>query len=330
MTNTKVTLSSTARAELASLSVPLDPTRQYALYEVLEAAAKATGKQVVSDYYWQPPRDLQEPSMVQLYGSPSSLLDWLTLHTLARCERRELRWAGGCPSPWEIGWDWGDAGDFLRFRSRERSLWRASFLSPDLLARLNKQVDQYLPTRETPEAWGKVLDLTLEMRDYAWLVPRASEAEVRLGRLLAYESPQDPLAQQKRALRELAMRIGLTTEWRGLATFSERQWRAIRGPGLRADLDLRPDQQEALGLLPDPASDRTALQGKIVRLTPEDPPEGPRTTPVSPALAVQERFDILKCPREGEENAGSISLRALQVKLQLPPLPAAKVADASK
>ena len=326
---TRVTLTPRTSEELSALPLPLDPTRKYALWEVQQAAAKASGRHVVSDYCWQPPRDPRNTFVAETYGTPRSLLDWFTLHAVAHGPRS--RWLDPDEgSPWSLGWDWGDAGSFLRFRSRERDLWRASFLPADLLARLDGQLARYLPPPGHPQAWGKTVEIALQLRDYAWAVARARPAEVRLGRHLAYESPADPLAPVKRALRDLVMSGKPEAEWRALAVLTDQQWQALHADGLRADLDLRPEQRTQLRLFPgEDRWNRKDPTGLLLRLTPENPlPGAPRTEAgLPPVTEVTTVFDILTYTRGPKKVASYAFTRAFRLKLQLPPYPYAAKAE---
>jgi len=181
---------------LSSLSVRFDPRRPYALWEVQEATAAASGLHVISDCFWQERRRL---------GERETPLDALRLSCEARPQ--ESRGSIRRPRTREV-WEWGDAGSFLRFRSENRALWRASLLPATALAQLDAYLEPYLP--RPPEfgdgatTWSARLSLDLD--EVIGIAQPLNDLQLEYGGRLTYEDPADPIGACRYGLREAVLR----------------------------------------------------------------------------------------------------------------------------
>lgn len=193
---TPTNLSREVADRLSSLSVRFDPRRPYALWEVQDATAAASGLHVISDCFWQERRRL---------GERETLLDALRLSCDARPE--ESRGRTTRPRTREV-WEWGDAGSFLRFRSENRALWRASLLPVTALAQLDAYLEAYLPTPselgDGATTWRARLSLDLD--DLIGIAEPLNDLQLEYGGRLAYEDPADPIGACRNGLREAVLR----------------------------------------------------------------------------------------------------------------------------
>jgi len=219
---------------LSSLTVPLSVGRTYALWELQEAVAAASGLNVVSDCFWQPGRPLTD------VGS--------ALHILASsCQASPARAVESGDPAWLAGWEWGDAGSFLRFRSINRALWRASLLPARVLARLDDYLNPSLPDLADPEwpAEGFSLDLAVDLPELFQLSDSLDDLELVYGGWLLYEDPADPTGACRHAVRNAFLRLPTgdqadalhVASWanvfRVMASLSPEQWELACGRGLR-------------------------------------------------------------------------------------------------
>lgn len=192
---TPTSLSREVADRLSSLSVRFDPGRPYALWEVQEATAAASGLHVISDCFLQERRRL---------GERETLLDALRLS----CEARSQESQGSRRPRTQDVWEWGDAGSFLRFRSEHRALWRASLLPVTALAQLDAYLEQYLPRPsdfgDGATTWSTRLSLDLD--ELIRIAQPLNDLQLEYGGRLAYEDPADPIGACRNGLREAVLR----------------------------------------------------------------------------------------------------------------------------
>ncbi len=238
-------ISPAAEERLSAIKLPLQAGHPYALWELQEATAAASGMDVVSDCFWQPARPLQE------VGS--------ALAALASASRA---WADRVASPadaaWLAEWEWGDAGSFLRFRSVDRDAWRAALLPGPALARIDQYLSRFLPQMKKPE-WprdGFSLPLSFELNELLQIGRLLDDMQLAYGGRLLYEDPSDPGAACRHALREAFLSVALgnpvgpgqagweANAFRLVASLEEGQWRLAQGAGVKCR-DL-PDDQLAI------------------------------------------------------------------------------------
>jgi len=239
---TEAGVSPAAQERLSALVVPLQSGRSYALWEVQEAVAAASGLNVVSDSFWQPARELPEAG--------SALLA-----LASACHPQADRASMLSQAAWLAGWEWRDAGSFLRFRSIDREAWRAALLPESAVAELDKQLRAFLPGGEVGK-WpgqGFTLQLSVEPADVLHFGSLLNDLQLTYGGGLLYEDPTLPAEACRHALREAFLSLALShpvppgrAEWevnafRVVASLSAGQWDLARGPGLRRQ-DLRKEQ----------------------------------------------------------------------------------------
>ena len=193
---TPTSLSREMADRLSSLSVRFDPRRPDALWEVQEASASASGLHVISDCFWQERRRL---------GERETPLAALRLSCEARPQ--ESRGSTTRPRTQEV-WEWGDAGSFLRFRSENRALWRASLLPVTALAQLDAYLEPYLPRPselgDRATTWSARLSLDLD--EVIGIAQPLNDLQLEYGGRLTYEDPADPIEACRNGLREAVLR----------------------------------------------------------------------------------------------------------------------------
>jgi hypothetical protein len=317
----RLPLSAGMRQTLSGGALPLDTAEGYALWQVQEATAKAFGVHIVSDYFWQPARNLQQGNWALSPGTQLNALQTLALHCLARAGRGSF---AGDPDQWALGWEWGDMGQFLRFRSRERDIWRSSILPPGVVARLDTQLDAYLPKLGDPAGWGRSVSYRIVLEPFYWVMPCLNPEQARWGGKLGYEPPTQPLARERDALRRLILRLGMDGTSPFLATLSTEQWRLMRGEGLRVRNDLTAEQYALITKMaaeenqegPAPDVSEAVIRLKPDAPTPDDVPPGPPFREV-----IMEQTD-LECTQGARTLIGTCVAGAYQIQLDLPPYPA--------
>jgi hypothetical protein len=234
--------------------------RAYVLWQVQEAAAAASGLHVVSECFWQPSRMLD----YQMEEPPSSLLDALRLSTFAPAPRGAV--LGGVPESVTSapGWEWGDAGSFLRFRSRDRDLMRGAFLPESVEQSLREQFEPYTVglldklalarerarrARSSHVLRPPRLTVPLDIRDSAGLALQLTPLQARWGGALTYRDPSAPQEAYHQAFRSALLR-GLSGTWgrayRIIAGLDEEAWCRLNGAGLRwgEDFTFRESEEE--------------------------------------------------------------------------------------
>jgi hypothetical protein len=237
-----------------------DPRQWYTLWQVQEAAAAASGMHIVSDCFWQPPRGLEN----QTDEPVSSLLDALRLSTFAPAPRGALLEATPGSGSSQPGWEWEDAGRFLRFRSRDRDLMRGAFLPKSVEQTLREQFEPYtvglldrlvLAREKARHAWPPYppnpprLTVPLDIRDSAELARQLTPLQARWGGVLTYRDPATPQEAYHRAFRSALLR-GLSgtarRAYQVIGGLDDDSWNRLNGAGLRwgEDFTFRDSEEE--------------------------------------------------------------------------------------
>jgi hypothetical protein len=230
------------------------------LWAVQEAVAALAGLNVVSDCFWQPDRPLQE-YLALLGPGATTQLDLLTvlrLHCL-RLVGRDSFWHRLVDQPWRaMGWEWGDAGAFLHFRSPDRDLWRAGFLPESAIGEINSWLEPELPEVMASDG-ADPIRVPIEPKRFCQLVADLAEPQRRWGGHLIYSDPTDEIEYTRFAFRGYV--LGDASEQAlaavMLAGLTDQQWERIATQGLRYGVDftpaLRPDAPASLSVqLPQP------------------------------------------------------------------------------
>jgi len=232
-------LSPEHREQLASLELALSAEGKYPLWQVQEAVAKASGINIVSDCYWQGPRDFARvmkllypearPNMTALLAlQVSTIADrgrWWVLHgTFAR------------PSANAVTWEARSAGAFLSFRSAERDLWRGAFLSVETLAALDRASEPCLSEAKA----GAEVRAPVDWRALAPRTARLTPAQQKWGGVLTYEDPTDGRNALRQSYRTQVLEAAASQPcvMRLLTSLSEKQWEGLRGEALRIGEDV--------------------------------------------------------------------------------------------
>jgi len=269
-------ISPAAESLLSTLDLPLDGGRPYALWELQQTVAASSGLNIVSDCFWQPRR--------VLHGADSAL------RALAlSCRAFEERASESRDPTWLAAWQWGDAGSFLRFRSTDRAVWRASLLPPDALAQLDASLAPYLPALSEPDLppEGVSLRFLLDLPQLFRVAASLDDLQLAYGGRLLYEDPTDPLSVCRQALRQAFLDVdgeGMTAvRWgarslnffRLLASLTPGQWDLLRGQGLNCS-QLNEDQLARLRGSTHPWGDQDMEQPSRLVLEAEGPmPQAP-------------------------------------------------------
>jgi len=293
-------LSPEAEARLSSFTLPIGRSTPYALWQIQEAVAAASGMHVVSDCFYQPNRSLErglellypdrEPEMTGLLA--------LQISCLSPEDPAMLIW--GVPGDHRAGWEWHDAGEFLRFRSASRDLWRASTVPPEILARIDTQVAPYLDPAVASNVPESTVEVQMDLEEISAIAAALSSLQVEHGWRVTYGDPAEKASAYRQSLTSTLL-MGVAGEvdvLRVLGTFSGSQWQQLRESGLNVGRDLTPGQRSALGFSeeggrpsaevrgpgPPPAMPgmgrglplwgrRGDLSGTVIRLLGERPPD---------------------------------------------------------
>jgi hypothetical protein len=264
---------------LRALRLPVEMGARYALWQVQEAVAARTGMHVVSDHFAQPPR-LPEDVLASLHPEQEFAPDALSLlqaNCTALGEREQIRSGAGSFS-YVVRWEWGDAGDFLRFRSADRDAWRAAFLPAEVVATLDEWLPPYLP-RDPATATSAAVPL--DVRHTGALLARLDMMQRLWGGALAYGSPLDEAEQWRQAFRTRFAQVtqrppGQPSFYVMLSGLDDAQWEQAQAEGLRvgvdvalkADLDVDTHGRS-------PRDWQQDWQGQRLRIVPEEPPRRP-------------------------------------------------------
>jgi len=236
-------LSEEAESALAAVSLAVMPWDECGLWQVEEAVGAATGLHVVSDCFWQPPRAAEE---VLLYLEPGG--DWQSaLNVLRAITVAQVDFSHHLPaelesySPDVVAYEWGNAGDFLRFRNVERALWRAALLPREVEETLNAWVDVRIPEAIEVEAADPPIQVHLDLREFSQLAGRLTVPQRRWGGRLIYRDPTDQRNAYRHSFREIAIqRLRADLGWYLLiARLNEDQWRMLQDEGLRWGTDVQ-------------------------------------------------------------------------------------------
>jgi len=250
---------------LESLRLPVGTDREYALWQIQEAVAVASGMDVVSDCFWQPERRL-DFLLGPLYpdGAPElTALDVLRLSCLDYSGRLQMIYMSWRDLRYAEGWEWGQAGEFLQFRSMNRDMWRAAFLPADVVDAIHSWIEPYLVRDPETGRYPPVVGVALDLRECAEVAAQLGEANWRWGAGVIYGSLTDERRAYLRAFREEMLSF-LLPEWRGVEMFrglTDDQWKKLHEQGLvwRAELAPQPIRAERGG-------HARAEEGDVVRL----------------------------------------------------------------
>jgi hypothetical protein len=290
-------LSPATEAQLSAWVVPWGEQSVHPLWQVQEAVARTTGLHVVSDCFDQPawpPNSLelvspeyarkrqQREEEIQRF-SQEHPAEWekltmeeggvekrfplvvqsLTLRDLltAMCYQAWTAPIGYLEEGAELGWEWGDAGDFLRFRSRHADVWRAALLPPAA----RQLLDAAFARRQEQAASGETSAeaRAFPLSEQIALVGLVDDIQLRLGGLILREDPSTPTGAARAAFtRGVWQTFSQSEAWpRLLASLRDSQWLQLLGPGLEVGRDLTPEQRARLSL------DRPYSASTNVRLT---------------------------------------------------------------
>jgi hypothetical protein len=307
------------KAILARTQLPLAAGEDYALWTIQELVARLTGFNVISDCFWDVPRGVFGPG-----GSAhTSALGALT----ATCRAQQDR--AGMLRDWSpesvrnsLAWEWGDAASFLRFRSLQRDVFRAGLLPPDAVAWMDQWFDPYVSEAIAAKAPQVTVSAPVDLRQLAGVVGGLDTMQMRFGWGQIYEEPASPAGVVKQALREELGRLVFGAPMlRAFSTFSEDQWRRVRGEGLSLSHDLTPDQQSAMEAF---VARAAALSGtgeapEEVRIYLDYYVPSPGSPDYSPGLDLR-HFRLLM--RDGDEVVGVTRISArLRTVITLPVRP---------
>jgi len=271
--------SSEVRNVLTAFRLPGSRDALYPLWAVQEAVAAGTGLHIVSDCFSQPSRGImvflelldadeaanEAPDMTGLLA--------LKLWTLSAMEGGKLPRAGINDAT--AGWEWEDAGEFLRFRHVARDLWRAAFLPEGRLRELDEWLKPYVEGAVESGRDEISIAVSLDIRQASRIARQLDDFQLYHGGKVIYRDPADVEEAYRERLREEV--LGAISGWAGLyrlfGTFGEPQWEALCGPGLRWGEDLTPAQQ-AVDVSSYFGLSREQLPELTIRLTEGGPTEG--------------------------------------------------------
>jgi hypothetical protein len=258
-------LSDAAWQRLTALKVPAQSAPGLVPWQLFEEVAKASGYNVVTDAF------ANGASFVPLRpakNGDAGVEVWPSLGVLSR--RVSAR---GLQAP---EWEWGDAGDFLRFRSSHRDIHRAAMLPQEYLDWVDALPAPYLPE---PGDEQRSVRFTLSVNPVEWTRRMAplTNVQIQYGSLIGYGDPHDPkIAIRQALLSSIAHAIPVPAPIvQFCGTLSDEQWARMRNGGLAAPDNIPLEQVEPLvakmpGLPPPPTSG--PRQRVVVRL--REPADG--------------------------------------------------------
>lgn len=238
------------------------------MWQVEEAVASMSGMHVVSDglIWW----DGRLPASG---GAAASLTALRLLESVTGGSGVGNR--AGLLTP---EWQWGDAGDFLRFRTANQDVWFSAMLPERFLEWIDEIASPSLPNEGMLSGDGFDVSFTVDAEEWVKQMSGLSDTQLRYGYLECYGDPTDARALARRAvLNEILAPIswypGVT---RLLGSLSHAQWERLCTDGLRSPVDLGPELHELLMAVllgdlqrTDPAARDTAgLTGMVQLLMP--------------------------------------------------------------
>ena len=263
------TLSPAAQDRLAAFLLRWEEHRSYALWQVQEATARATGLHVVSDCFWQPPQTVQGLDALsdQFHALRSqqppppedseerqpltcdiSLLDLLT----ALCYPPEPPDPFGTLDSTALGWEWGDAGAFLHFRTRYPGIWRGGLLPAPVVASLDALLQPHLAALTSPTPPASVT-CSIPLSGQLNLLRPLDTLQRKVGWRIVRDDVTSPVGLAKQALSEtLSHQFDLRETGAVLVllgSLSRDQWDRLVHPGLNLGKDLTPEQTDLFSRL---------------------------------------------------------------------------------
>jgi hypothetical protein len=236
-------LSAENTALLSALHPPLQADRRYALWPLQEAVAAGSGLHVISDCFFQPGELLSRRLELLYPGERPDLSALLVLRAMS------VAWGtpagltqqfGTPPQSGMEGWEWGDAGAFLHFRSRSRDVWRAALLPQQALGVLASWLTPALPHAIPAEGSLPEVKLALDLHEMSVLLVGLTLEQRQWGGLICYGDPSDPVQQYARVLREGVLAAGTRQSWHYpfFARLTPEQCRQLDGEGLTWGVDI--------------------------------------------------------------------------------------------
>ena len=223
------------------IPLALDQRHSPLLCELQEAVARELAVNVVSDTFVDLPRSLRPAPE----GEITTAFDVLASACEGGLSREDLLREWEDPSVQAaLAWEWGDAGDFLRFRSEHRDIWRAALLPEEALARFERWFAPYLEPEQLNRLQDGSLRVPLDLDAALWVASHLTQIQVRYGGYLWYGDPADEKEVWALGLRQYILNeMSCKPLYRLLATFSSRQWEQARKESLRVGTELSPSQQ---------------------------------------------------------------------------------------
>jgi hypothetical protein len=211
------------------------------LWQVQELVARTSGLNCISDAFCDLPRESSRDSAGA--ETPVTALQLLT----DACEPRPSQpglwqeWTGRSVTS-ALEWEWGDAGDFLRFRSTYRGLWRASQIPPDVVAKINAWTDPCLRPGSGRRARpaGRV---AVGLANLAWLGSHLTMLQARYGGHLTYGDPADENEQKRFAFRQrVVVDVSYIALYKWVSVLSNPERDRLQQAGVRV-ADLGPSER---------------------------------------------------------------------------------------
>jgi hypothetical protein len=247
----------------------VDPWLRTIPWVTQDAVARESGFHVVSDailwsgrYSSWPPLRQEEEEETTL--TALAALDGFTHKPLGTGMHR--------PS-----WEWGDAGDSLRFRTADRDIWRAAMLPQEFVDWVDWLIAPHLPDQGVLAPRQRMeLRIPIGLVYAVRMLGGLSDLQMEFGSQVNYGNPYEVRdIVRRQAIGEIVwaadMRPKLT---RFLASLSDPQWERMKGEGLRFDVDLIPDQQRMLTSALTSGSGDSDLTGLLLTLDREREAEG--------------------------------------------------------
>jgi len=237
-------LSEEVEKRLSSVHLPMrTKDGWYTLWQVQEGTAAATGLHVVSDCFRQGARNYTDAAKSLPPADADSLtaLEALRMGTvcLTPAEYAAVEALENPAEPNAQSWQWGSAGQFLRFRSAEGEMWRGAFLPEETWQTLRGWMDKALPDKVEAGKRGPTVVVPLELRAVARVLSGLSTLQVRAGGLILYGDPTDPYQAYRHELAAALLvnaRVGLPA-YRLLSQLNGAQWERLQGKGLIWGMD---------------------------------------------------------------------------------------------